>query len=325
MKFNFLFFLLLTSTLSFSQTFFETAEDDGIITFRANDKKNLSQIKLNFSSTALTYGYYYLSGKAIDPLKFIFNTEVKLKPNDDGVAVLAKSGQFQPGIQVNTALGVRFNDAIFKNNFSVLDIYFKPEFTLTANDVFDSTRKGSGLDPLYTSKKGVLSGNLLVNYALSIGRTNVFLGTQFGWKATSNIEDLNKGTIQIMQPYSGGLTNQYLISDSKEVNIGKVEDLTKKPFKIDLIFDPGMKLTKNKVDADKTNMKIGTFGYFRSDFQTKNKYRTGFGLCLLNQQNPSQIFGTIGYELPAFGKAVDKEERKKDKGLIFLSVGYSIL
>src|SRR4051812_20045346 len=115
MKFYLILLLLFTSSLSFSQTFFETAEDDGIITFRSNDQKKLSQIKLNFSSTALTYGYYYLSGKAIDPTKFIFNTEVKLKPNDEGIAMLAKSGEFQPGIQINTALGIRFNDALFKN------------------------------------------------------------------------------------------------------------------------------------------------------------------------------------------------------------------
>lgn len=73
--------LLFISTFAMielcAQTFFETAEDDGIVSFST---KRVSQIKLNMSSTAISYGFYYLKGDAPSKTRFLLNGQIKAKP-----------------------------------------------------------------------------------------------------------------------------------------------------------------------------------------------------------------------------------------------------
>jgi hypothetical protein len=301
-----------------SQTFFESAKDDGIIVFSS---KRISQVKLNFSSTAITYGYYYVGGKAIDKRRFLFTGEVKAKPNDEGIATLAKEGRLQPGIKGNIGIGHRFNrNLVIPQNWGVLDIYLKTEYNFNAYTIYDSTRVISSLKPLYKTNKSSLGINFLLNYATAIGKTNLFFGGQIGLNATNNADDLSKGNIQTIQSYSGSLT-QFVIKDIEEAKIGQLTNSTKAPLKLDLIFDPGLQLN----NEDKTNILLGMFGYFRSDVKDNDpKQRIGFGLCLLDAQNPSRVFSSIGYELPKFGKGVTNDDKEKDKGVVFVSIGYSI-
>ncbi len=112
-----------------SQTFFETAKDDGIISF--SQIKGLSQLKVSPASTGASFGYYYNNIKSTSPVGVVGNVEVKVKANDDGLASLVSSGNLQPGFQVSSAIGCRLNDIFDKSKFfSVFDFYLKPTYKL---------------------------------------------------------------------------------------------------------------------------------------------------------------------------------------------------
>ena len=296
-----------------AQTFFETAKDDGIIAFKDT---GLSQIKINPTSTAISYGYYYLNGKATASTRFILNVEVKAKPNDDGLATLVKTGNLQPGVQANIAAGIRINDP-FKSFFSVFDIYVKPSFQLDGLSIYDTSRIKGGQEAFYKTNKASFGLNGLINILLSPGPVNIFIGLQKGPQCTNNSDDMDKGTLQVAQPALGG-SNQTLFSDSKEVKVGQLSNVTKSPFKADLIFDPRIHFGRGG-----TNMELGFFGYYRTDGKLK-KYREGFGICFLNGTNPSKIFSSAGYELPTYGSDVNAADRKVNKGQVFFTIGFSI-
>jgi hypothetical protein len=297
-----------------AQTFFETAEDDGIISFSTN---RVSQLKLNMSSTAISYGFNYLAGDATDKKRFIINVQVKAKPNDNGMAVLLKTGNLQPGLIINSAIGGRIRD-VLPGFFNAFDLYVKPTFALNGFTMYDSLRGVSGEDPVYKATKGTFGANLLLNGVLSPGSVNFFFGIQYGSYWTSNGDNLPDGSVQIVTPYAGSST-KYLFRDAVEVKYGQLESVTKNPFKVDLIFDPALKLN----DKDKTNIRLGFFGYYRTDGMEK-KYRSGFGICFLDATDPSRIFSSLGYELPAFGEDVTEKAKMEDKGQVFFTIGYSI-
>lgn len=296
------------------QTFFESAEGEGVIAFR---KETVSQIKLNLSSTSITYGYYYVGGQAVDPIKFLFTGEIKAKPNDDGIATLVKTGKLQPGLQINGAIGIRLNDILLDNSWTVLDIYLKPEYKLNQYNLFDSLRINNNEKPLYKTTKNSLGGKILLNLGASIFNTsNIFLGIESGIISSTNEEDLDEITIQTTQPYPG-LSNKQIVSDIEVARRGSLQNVTKVPLKLDVVFDPNFKLNNN----DATNIKLGAFGYFRTELkEDKNKNRVGFGLCLLSTQDPSRIFSSLGYEIPIFGEGVENNQ-KNDKGIVFASMG----
>ena len=280
-----------------AQTFFETAKDDGIVNFTT---KSLTQLKLNLSSTAVGLGYNYVGGKTVDKTRLLFNGEFKIKPNDDGIATLVKNGELQPGLKVNTAIGVRIVEPI-KAFFSAFDFYIKPTYILNGYTIYDSVRGSTGADPVYDINKHSFGLNLLVNGVLAPGRVNIFFGVQYGKNWTNNGEDLDKGTVQTITSYAGSPL-QSLITNQKDVKYGVLKNLNKSPLKIDLIFDPRIKLNH----SDKTNIDLGIFGYYRTDGASK-KYRSGFGVCFLNDKDPSKIFASLGYELPGFGNDVTAE------------------
>jgi len=41
-----------------------------------------------------------------------------------------KTGKLQPGLQINGAIGIRLNDILLENSWTVLDVYLKPEYKL---------------------------------------------------------------------------------------------------------------------------------------------------------------------------------------------------
>ena len=134
-----------------------------------------------------------------------------------------------------------------------------------------------------------------------------------------NEEDLDEITIQTIQPYPG-INNRQIVSDVEIARKGTLQNVTKVPLKVDMVFDPNFKLNNN----DATNIKLGAFGYFRTELkEDKKENRIGFGLCLLSTQDPSQIFSSLGYEIPTFGEGVEKNQ-KNGKGTVFASIGYSI-
>lgn len=316
---NLLFILVLIFICSSvkSQTLFESAKDDGIISY-CNDK--VSQIKINLSSTAIKYGYYYVGGAPADKSRLLISGEVKAKPNDDGIATLAKEGKLQPGIQGNLSLGHRFNDVLLPNNWDFLDIYVKGEYHFNTYSLFDSTRIVNAIDPLYKTNRNTFGVNVLLNFGTALGKTNIFGGGQVGVSNTNNADDLDKGNVEVIQNYSNS-SNHYLIKDIEEVKIGQLKNVTKYPLKFDLVFDPGLPLNNN----DKTNIRLGVFGYYRSNIKNDNpKNRAGIGFCLIDAQNPSRIFSSIGYEFPKFGSGVTQAEKIKDKGIVFVSIGYTI-
>jgi hypothetical protein len=307
-----LIFVFISSSLK-GQTLFESAKDDGIIAF---SKERISQIKINLSSTAITYGYYYVSGNSIYANKLLINGEFKAKPNDNGIATIAKEGKLQPSIQGNLSIGDRFNDVLLPKNWTVLDVYLKGEYRYNEYSIFDSTRINVS-DAFYKINKNTFNLNLLLNFGIALGKTNLFAGGQIGISKTNNSDDLDKGSVEKIQNYS----SYYLIKDVEEVKIGQLKNITKYPLKIDMLFDPGLQLNSN----DKTNTRLGIFGYYRTDVNIdKPKNRLGFGICLIDSQNPSRIFSSLGFELPKFGSGVTKTEKEKDYGIVFVSIGYTI-
>ncbi len=306
--------LIFLGSHSFAQTFFETAKDDAIINLRST--KEISQFKLNLTSTAISYGYYHTSGKAISKGKLLTSFEIKAKPNEDGITTLVKTGNLQPGLKLNGAIGYRISD-IFKNMWSPLDISFKPEYSLTGYTIYDGSL--GSLGNVYEVNKSTVNLNFLVNFGVALGQTNLFLGFQTGPNFTNNISDLDDGTVQTIAPVTGSTTQQ-LFSDVKTVKVGKPENLTKTPIKIDVLFDPNIRINLNVG----TNVKLGFFAYNRTDGKL-DKNRRGLGICFLNSQDPSKVFTTIGYEFPVVGKDVTDAVRKNDKGLVFFSIGYTIL
>ena len=87
-----------------------------------------------------------------------------------------------------------------------------------------------------------------------------------------------------------------------------------------MVFDPNIKINNSAA----TNIKLGLFAYYRTDLKDA-KHRNGLGFCFIDSQNPSKIYTSFGYELPTYGSAVKSENRKKDKGVIFISIGLTIL
>lgn len=298
-----------------SQTFFETAEGEGNIFFRQG---TVSQFKVNLASTTITYGYYFAKGESTSPRKLIGLFEVKAEPNDDGVATLLKEGNFQPGLQLNGALGIRFNDNLPGKTFSILDIYFKPDFQLNSYTLYDITRLARGEAPKYTDTRVQFGGSLLINYLTSPGKTNLYAGVEAGIRSSNNADDLDDGSLQTLQPVPGA-ANQFLRNGIEEVKLGELKRTTAIPLKIDMVFDLGMKLNKNAT----TGIRLGLFGYYRSNLKV-NKNRIGMGICLLNAKDPSKIFTSFGYEFAGFGSDIKDDTREKDKGIVFVSIGYSI-
>jgi len=301
-----------------AQTFFETAKDDGIISF--SNRKTLSQIRVSPSSTAASFGYYF----AKEPVKgmpqngLMGNIEIKAKPNDEGMAILIKTGNLQPGFQVNGALGYRLSDPIKEAFFAVFDLYIKPTYKLDGYSILDSSRVASGRDAFYKTSKSSFALNGLVNMLLTPGPANIYIGAQFGPHWTNNGDDLDDVTIQAIHPYPGD-ASQTVFTDIKQAKSGTLLNETKWPLKVDIIIDPVIQLS----NSDKTTVGLGFFGYYRNDGRYK-KYREGFGICFLDLLNPGRIYSSIGYELPMNGADVKPENRKKDKGMVFLTIGYSI-
>jgi len=304
---------LCASLQSNGQTFFETADGDGVIAIRSS---TLSQIKLSLSSTSISYGYYHLSNKAKgNSGGFIFNGELKAKPNDDGLATLIKNGKLQPGFGVSGAIGYRFNNV--GHIWNVLDFYIKPEYAFDAYSIYDTTRKATNLDPLYKTNKGSFGLSLIANYGTSIGKKwNLFLGARLKMNSTTNADDMDKITIQTVSQYPNS-TTQTVFSNIEEAKMGTLQRVTKYPLAVDLVLDPGLNVGKAG-----TNTRLAAFTYFRSDGK-ENTYRTGFGICLIDKQNPTKVYTSIGYELPTYGKGVKAEDKEKDKGTVFATVGYT--
>ena len=297
------------------QTLFQTAKSDAIITFRT-DVESLSQLKLNVGSSTLGYGYYYTrvsdKGKGI-----LINLELNAKPQD-GVAAIVKEGRIQPGIGVNGAIGYRM--AFAEGVFNMLDLYLKPEYSFNSYSIYDVDRTVAGKDALYKTTRSTYGGNLLVNYAIAPGRFNIYIGAQLGLLSSNNAEDLSKASIQTVETYPGS-PNKSVISNVREVRKGQLQDKTLVPLKFDLVFDTGIELFK----MQKSGTRLGTFGYYRTDLkEALPRNRIGVGLSFLDKQNPSKILTSIGYELPAFGSGVSTEERMADKGIVFVSVGFTV-
>jgi hypothetical protein len=320
-------FVLIGIITGECQTFFETAKDDGVIAFRPTSGKTdptttntISQFKISPTSTAITYGFYGFVGDHADNRLFIYNIEAKVRPNSDGIAALIRSGKLQSGIGLNGAFGVRFNDNIFENRLFILDIYLKPEYSYTRQTIYDSTRFSNGKEALYKADKHYFGINLLLNALFTVGPCNVFLGAQVGHRTSDNVDDLADVTIQstnqfIGQPYTQVKSS---IITAKE---GIYKNVNTMPFKFDIMLDTQVKIA----ETDSSNISLGVFSYFRNDLRyNKHQYRVGFGLCLLNAENPSKVFTSLGYELPMFGKEVDEENSKGDKGIVFVSIGYTI-
>lgn len=310
-----------TSQVSSAQTFFETAKGDGILSFQnAAVKKNvLSQLKLDLSNSAVGYGYYYNKGKSTSTVRFIMNVEVKAKPDDNSLATFVKNGQLQPGFSISSALGMRILPS--GNVFQVIDLYVKPEFDFNNYTIYDSTRMASAQDPVYKVNKSTVGGNFLLNYLISPCKVNIFFGAQLGVLAGDNLDDLAKGTVQTLTTYPGSAT-KFLATDVQEVKKGQLKDQTTMPLKLDLVFDPGLQIQKA---ADGTTMRLGFFGYYRSDVHIAAPTdRLGLGLCFLDAKDPSKIFTSIGYELAAWGSGVSAEMQKTNKGIVFATIGYSI-
>ena len=297
----------------YSQTFFESAEGEGVISIR---NSTVSQFKFNLNSTSITFGYYYIGPKTTDPGGFILNLEAKAKPNNQGIATLVKTGKLQPGIKVSPAFGYRWKRLL--HNWSVLDLYIKPEYSYNGYSIFDTLRLQTNEDPYYKVNKSSFAINAVLNFGFAVSRSNVFIGAQIGRNWDYNADDLDNITLQTLTLYPNS-SSRYVFSDIEEAKAGHLEKLNKTPFAADLVIDPGLELGSSPGD----NTKLGAFTYFRSNGAGK-KYRSGFGLCLLSQQNPSKIFTSLGYELPAYGAGVTPGNRKKDNGVVFLSVGYSI-
>lgn len=313
----FLFAFLLICSFAKSQTLFETAKDDGIISF---GKETFSQIKLNLTSSTITYGYYYQGGHSWSKRRPLISGEVKAKPNDDGIATLVEEGTFQPGFQGNLSFGCRFNDVLFPDYWSVLDVYVKGEYKYNAYSIFDSTKMINALEPFYKTSRSTYSVNLLMNIGASFGKTNAYGGFQAGINKTNNADDLAEGKVEALQNYSSA-SNHYLVSDVEDVKIGQLKNITRYPLKFDLVFDPGLVLNTK----EKTNIRLGFLGYYRSNINDPTpKKRVGFGLCFIDDKNPSKIFTSLGYELPMFGHGVTQAEKLKDKGIVFASIGYTI-
>jgi hypothetical protein len=305
--------LLIFNVSSYSQTFFESAEGEGVISIR---NSTVSQFKFNLNSTSITFGYYYIGPKTTEPGGFILNLEAKAKPNNQGIATLVKTGKLQPGIKFSSALGYRWKRLL--QNWSVLDLYIKPEYSYNGYTIFDTLRQQTNEEPFYRVNKSSFAINAVINFGFAVSSYNVFIGAQVGRYWDYNADELDDVTLQTLTLYPNS-TSRYVFSDIEEAKAGHLEKRNKTPFAADLVVDPGLELGNSPGD----NTKLGAFTYFRSN-GTGNRYRNGFGLCLLSQQNPSKIYTSLGYELPAYGKGVTPGNRKKDNGVVFVSVGYSI-
>jgi len=308
----FILFMFVNTVVN-AQTFFETAKDDGIISF--SNRKKLSQIKVSPSSTAASFGYYFIKSPSQSGL--IGNLEAKAKPNEQGMAVLVKTGDLQPGLQLNGALGYRLYNAIDKF-FSAFDFYIRPSYKLDGYSILDTLRAVSGSEAFYKTNKSSFALNGLMNVLLSPGKTNLYIGVQYGLNWTNNGDDLDDISIQTIHPYPGSAT-QTFFTDIKQAKSGVLRNVTSHPLKADLIIDPGIKLDNNK----EATVRLGFFGYYRTNGYEK-KYREGLGICFLNEANPGKIFSSIGYELPTHGPDVKIENRRKDKGMVFVTIGYAI-
>jgi hypothetical protein len=307
---------LVATHVAHTQTLFESADGSGVLSFSAD---RVSQIKASLSSTAITYGFYGINGDASKPKRWIYQAEAKVKPNDDGVATLLNSGKLQPGVGLSGAVGYRWNDALFKNNWSVLDVYFKPEYAYTQYSMYDTTRLVTGDEAQYKKPKHTLGANILVNFGVSFDKSNLFMGFQLGVYGSDNTDTLSDVTIQTLTPAGG---KQVIASDVEELKKGTFQNATKQPLKFDLVFDPNLKL---KNGDDRTTMKLGFFGYWRTDLTYQpGKNRVGVGLCLLGSANPSKVFSSIGFEFPKFGSGLTAKEHENKKGIAFASIGYTI-
>jgi hypothetical protein len=309
--------LLLSITVCFqakSQTFFGTAKDDAVIAFR---NESMGQIRISPGSTSIAGGYYWVFGDSKDETRWLTQLEGSVKPNNQGIAAFIKSGKLQSGAGLAGAVGMRWAPSIAAP-FFLLDVYVKPEWTLASNSMYDTTRVAQGNDALYKERKGYGGANLLVNAVWSPGRFNFFFGAQVGVLTSNNLEALDEVTIQTVRPFINQ-SNRYVVSDTQTARRGVYKDETTSPLKLDLIIDPGF-------DAgDASNTKPALFTYFRTDLKyNKNVNLFGLGVCFLKANDPSKVFASAGYELPKFGSAVDPEKKKADKGLFFLTVGYSI-
>src|SRR5215467_2151726 len=132
----FVLVISLSTIAGKAQTFFETAKDDGIISF--SKIKGLSQLKISPTSTAASFGYYYNNMKSTSKNGTVGNIELKVKANDDGLAALVKTGNLQPGFQINSAIGHRFQDIFPHAFFTVFDFYLKPSFKLEGFSIYDT-------------------------------------------------------------------------------------------------------------------------------------------------------------------------------------------
>lgn len=307
--------LVVTANLNLKgQTLFESSDDDGIIALTTNEKV-VHQIKYNPSSSNIKYGYYFSSGKPNNKYLLRGFLETKFKPNDDGIATLVKKGTLQPGVGFNGAIGLRLNDIISENNWSVLDFYIKPNFSLAKTTFFDSTRTGSGQDLVYEETHNSYGVGGLVNAGFTLSRFNVFLGIEQSVRNSNNISSLNDGKVMNIQSITGSVSSN-LITEETSVKIGALEDATQAPFKIDLMLDFGW-----SIGTSESDFRPALFGYFRSDWNDpKKQQKFGLGISLVGNKNPSKVFSLIGYEFPDQGP----NRKNDDQGIVFASIGYSI-
>ncbi len=325
MRYNFrvafcIIVLLLVSLAVHAQTFFEAADGTGVLAFR---NKKTSQIRFNLTEKLLTYGYYYSDSSIINPKKRLMSIEVKLKPNDDGIATLIEKNKLQPGFQLNGSYGLRFRRGFFRNRFDILDIYLKAEYKLNNLTIYDSTQLGIAQEPISNSLKSTGDIKLILNYVISIGKANIWLGVESGYQRGNNLGDLSDIQIQNTNNYPNDST-RIITFDIKEAKKGPLQSVNKIPLNVDFIFDPQIK--PKIFGIDKTDITPALFGYLRTDMKYQpEKYKLGIGICFLNEKNPSKVITSIGYQLPIFGNGIGQEKTKEDKGIFFASIGFSFL
>ncbi|RAJ90068.1 hypothetical protein LX87_05547 [Larkinella arboricola] len=315
-----LFIVMFSPLSAYSQTFFEAADGTGVLAFR---RIPTSQIRLNLSEKMLTYGYYYADDTLTDPKKRLITLEVKLKPNDDGIATFIEKNRLQPGFELNAAYGIRNRKGLF-NGFDVLDLYVKGNFKLNNTTIYDSTLLLTKQEPINKSIKGTGGAKLVLNYVVSsFSKFNIWLGAEVGYQRDINIGDLDDIQIQTFQLYPND-SARTIISNIKEAKKGPLEYINKVPLNIDLIFDPQLKL--KIFGGSATNVTPALFSYLRKDFNYKAKQnRIGLGICFLGEKDPSKVMTSIGYQFPIFGSGVSTETRQEDKGIFFASIGFTFL
>lgn len=303
-----------------AQTFFESATGDGAINFARAESGVTSQFKLGLATSALSYSWNYVGDNLAAKKKWLAAFSISAKPDDQSLGTFIKSGQLQPGFTLTGSAGRRMR--LSAAPLQVFDIYFKPQYSLDAFNVYDAARATGGQDAVYKARESTYGGNVLINYAVFPGGINCYLGAQLGLLSGNNVAALDDGSVATEAPYAGTPT-KILQTDVKAVKVGTLSRQTQMPFKFDLIIDPNTVLAGKKDTT--SNLKLGYFAYYRSDVHIDAPIdRLGIGICFLNKKDPSKIFTSIGYEFPTWGSGVTADAQKTNKGLVFATIGYTI-